>query len=62
MTVEANVERLEELMKIGYYDGMHSGTPCSSWSAARWRPGGPPPLRSWDHPWGLPGLAPRHQA
>lgn len=34
------------------------GTPCSSFSLARKDDGGPPPLRSKDKLWGLPGLAP----
>ena len=34
----------------------HLGTPCTSWSRARDRPGGPPRLRSDEHLWGLPGL------
>ena len=35
----------------------HLGTPCNSFSRARDRPGGPPRLRSDEHPMGLPGLA-----
>ena len=31
---------------------IHLGTPCSSFSRARDRPGGPPPLRSNQEPWG----------
>lgn len=62
MTKDENVARLEALLLMGYFDGLHAGTPCSTWSAVRWRPGGPPPLRSWDHPWGLPGLSRAQQA
>ena len=29
----------------GHFDGFHSGFPCSSFSRARFRPGGPPPVR-----------------
>ena len=36
----------------------HLGTPCSSWSRARDRPGGPPPLRSDSSLWGFPDLRP----
>ena len=32
---------------------LHLGTPCSSFSLARSRPGGPPPVRSRDCPLGL---------
>ena len=36
------------------YSGAHNGSPCSTWSRVRFQPGGPPPLRSREHPWGLP--------
>ena len=35
---------------------VHLRTPCCSWSRARDRPGGPPPIRSNSLIWGLPGL------
>ena len=35
----------------------HLGPPCSTWSRARFRPGGPPPLRTRSSPWGRPGLS-----
>ena len=38
-------------------DGMHTGPPCSTWSRARFRPGGPPPLRDRDRPWARLGLS-----
>ena len=44
-------------IEMGLYDGLHTQPPCSSWSAVRWRPDGPPPVRSRDRPWGLPGLS-----
>jgi len=37
---------------------LHLGIPCSSWTRARDRPGGPPPLRSDSEIWGLPDLRP----
>ena len=40
----------------------HFGTPCNTLSAARKDDGGPPPLRSVDQPWGLPGLSPDNEA
>ena len=40
---------------------VHLGTPCKSWSRARDRHGGPPPLRSNDHIWGLPDRRPGDQ-
>ena len=48
---EENVQRLCALAGAGYWQGVHSGPPCSTWSAARYsgRPG-PPPLRSRDEP------------
>ena len=41
----------------GEWDGFHSGFPCSSFSRVRWRdsPGGPLPVRSAAHIYGLPG-------
>ena len=33
----------------GHFDGFHSGFPCSSFSRARFRPGGPPPVRKRQH-------------
>ena len=35
------------------WDGIHSGWPCGSFSMARWKPGGPPPVRSRDEIYGL---------
>ena len=42
-------------------DAAQQGAPCSSWSVARNRPGGPPPLRSREFPWGLPSLTKTQQ-
>ena len=35
-------------------DGYHAGFPCGSFSMVRGRPGGPPPVRSREFPYGLP--------
>eukprot|EP00973_Karenia_brevis_P062803 8732582-Karenia_brevis.AAC.1 len=35
---------------------VHIATPCASFSRARDRRPGPPPLRSNEHPYGLPNL------
>ena len=39
--------------------GFGGGPPCETWTAARFLPGGPPPVRSFEQPWGLCNLAPR---
>eukprot|EP00435_Cladocopium_sp_Y103_P009859 s2919_g2.t1 len=46
----------------GFWDGVHSGFPCTSFSKLRWRKaeGYPGPVRSKQHPYGLPDL-PRHR-
>ena len=44
-------------LRSGKVRAGHLGTPCNSFSRARDRPGGPPRLRSDEHPMGLPGLA-----
>ena len=54
---EGVVAALREQVSAGLFDGLHTGTPCSMWSAARWSPGGPPPLRSSDEPWGMASLS-----
>ena len=38
----------------GHFDGFHSGFSCSSFSRARFRPGGPPPVRDHQHLRGRP--------
>ena len=43
-------------LRAGFLIGVHMGTPCSSFSRARDRPGGPPQLRSDAEPLGLRGL------
>ena len=44
-------------IKSGRVRAGHLGTPCNSFSRARDQPGGPPRLRSDEHPLGLVGLA-----
>lgn len=44
--------------RAGFIRGSHLGTPCNTFSRARDRPPGPPPLRSDTHVLGLPGLSP----
>ena len=44
-------------MKSGQVIGIGGGPSCETWSAARHSPNGPPPVRSFDCPWGLPGLS-----
>ena len=43
----------------GWICGVGGGPPCETFTAARLEPGGPPPLRSGAHPWGLPNLTPK---
>ena len=38
----------------GVYTFVFMGTPCNSFTRLRHHPGGPPPLRSNEHPLGLP--------
>ena len=47
----------------GSFDGLHGGFPCGSFSRVRWReaPGYPPPVRSLEHPYGLPSNSPQQQ-
>ena len=50
--------------KAGNWDGFHAGFPCASFSKARWKeiPGGPPPVRSREFPYGIPGQPHHRQA
>ena len=43
-------------MRDGWIVGLGGGPPCETFTAARLEPGGPPPLRSFDEPHGLPSL------
>ena len=50
--------RIRGWIRSGLIVAVWMGPPCNSFSRARDRPGGPPPLRSDEHPNGLPNLAP----
>ena len=41
----------------GQIIGVGGGPSCETWSAARYLPNGPPPVRSYLDPWGLPNLS-----
>ena len=43
-------------MRDGWIAGVGGGPPCETFTAARYNEGGPPPLRSYFEPWGLPAL------
>ena len=43
-------------MRGGQILGIGGGPSCETWSAARYAPHGPPPIRSYDTPWGCTGL------
>eukprot|EP00438_Fugacium_kawagutii_P030046 Skav201342 [mRNA] locus=scaffold1389:347636:350773:+ [translate_table: standard] len=63
----SDVELFQKILnevKEHQWDGFHSGFPCSSFSRVRWRdhPHGPPPVRSGEHIYGLPGNTPQQQA
>ena len=48
-------EQLWALVEEGLVDVIFGGPPCSTWSRARFRPGGPRPLRRrGKYAWGLP--------
>lgn len=51
------MDNFEAKVSGGEYDGFHSGFPCGSFSRVRWVPnaGMPGPVRSREHPYGLPG-------
>ena len=49
------------LCRMGAVAFLHLGTPCSSFSLARSRPGGPPPVRSKDCPLGLDSVPVGHR-
>ena len=51
-----NQKLVKGLISSGLITTVHLGTPCSSFSRARERGGGPGALRSDDHPLGRPGF------
>ncbi|CAE7825222.1 unnamed protein product [Symbiodinium sp. CCMP2592] len=54
-------QRVLLLCRVGAIAFLHVGLPCSTFSRARSRPGGPPPLRSLAQPLGLHSLGNRFQ-
>ena len=46
-------------IRQGWIVGVGGGPPCETFTAARLQEGGPPPLRAYDHPWGLPSMTKR---
>lgn len=48
-------------VRAGRVIALGGGPPCETFSTARWREGGPPPLRTWQAPWGLTALTPRQR-
>ena len=48
------IDRLVHASRRKVYSGGQNGSPCSTWSRVRFVPGGPPPLRMRDSPWGIP--------
>ena len=48
--------------EAGEIHGFHSGFRCSSFSRVRFRPGGPPPLRTRQHLYGMPDNSCEQQA
>lgn len=50
-------DKIDQSIEKGEWDGFHSGFPCGGFSRVRWREteGGPPPVRSAAHIYGLPG-------
>ena len=55
------VDRLVQQARLGKFGGLHNGSPCSTWSRVRFVPGGPPPLRTRESPWGKPGNTQKEQ-
>ena len=61
LSIKANQSIIFGWILAGWIVGLHLGTPCSSFSCVRDRPGGPPRLRSDICPLGLPDLRPGDQ-
>ena len=57
LTIPSNLLLILGWITSGWVIGIHMGTPCQSFTRARDHGPGPPPLRSNEHPLGLPGLA-----
>ena len=56
LTDPATCQFWKDQIHSGQILGCGGGPSCETWSAARHTPGGPRPVRSFDHPWGKPGL------
>ena len=52
----SNVRRLVDMLTSGVFAGVHAGPPCATWSPVLQTGGGPPNVRTRDHPWGRPDL------
>jgi hypothetical protein len=53
------VQFWSDRIMIGQVQGAVAGTPCETWSGARWLDNGPRPLRTWDQRWGRRNLTKR---
>ena len=56
LTDPATCQFWKDQIHSGQVLGCGGGPSCETWSAARHTSGGPRPVRSFDHPWGKPGL------
>ena len=56
LTDPATCQFWKDQIHSGQILGCGGGPSCETWSAARHTPGGPRPVRGFDHPWGKPGL------
>lgn len=59
LSTESALDFWTDKAKRGYILSFLSGPPCETFTRSRFREGGPPPLRSRKHRWGLPGLSKR---
>ena len=57
LTDQAFVDYIVNLSRAGFFHAVIVGPPCSTWSRAKFRPGGPRPLRTRSEPWGKPDIA-----
>ena len=57
LTRRANQQLIRGWLSSKLLDAVWLGVPCNTFSRARERGGGPPPLRSDEFPWGLPKLS-----
>ena len=56
LTDQATCQFWKDQIASGQIIGCGGGPSCETWSAARHSPDGPRPVRSFDFPWGKPGL------